>query len=185
MMRVWWLGVVGVALLATGAVGMLVVAAQVDSSSATSRGRAVAPTNAPVDGFASNGERIYYSGVGHVGPIPRVQAGGPGFGGMMGRAGMMGGVGCVGCHGADGRGLVIGMMGPAIEVPDIRYVALVSPHQETSGTTPGWTDTQIADSIRRGVEPSGKRLDPPMPRWDMDDTDMRDLIGYLKELSRP
>lgn len=184
-MKGWLLGVVGVALLATGAAGLLFVAAQADSSSVTSGGRTVVPADASVDGFASNGERIYYTGVGHAGPIPRVQTGGPGFGGMMGRAGVMGGLGCVGCHGADGRGRVIGMMGPAIDVPDIRYVALVSPHEETSGTTPGWTDSQIAASIRRGVEPDGKRLDPPMPRWNMDDTDMKDVIGYLKELSAP
>jgi mono/diheme cytochrome c family protein len=184
-MKGWWLGVAGVAFVAAGIAGLLFVAAQGDSLSGTGGGRAVAPAGASIDGFASNGERIYYTGVGHAGPISRVQTGGQGPGGMMGRAGMMGGVGCVGCHGADGRGRVLGMMGPAIEVPDIRYVTLVSPHQETSGTTPGWTDTQIADSIRRGVEPDGKRLDPPMPQWDMDDTDMRDVIGYLKELSRP
>lgn len=184
-MKSWWLGVVGVALVAAGAAGMLFVAAQSGPLSVPSGSQAAAPAGASVDGFESNGDRIYFTGVGHAGPIPRVSTGSQGFGGMMGRAGMMGGVGCVGCHGADGRGQTIGMMGPTIEVPDIRYVTLVSPHEETSGTTPGWTDTQIADAIRRGVEPSGKRLDPLMPQWNMDDTDMRNVIGYLKELSKP
>jgi mono/diheme cytochrome c family protein len=184
-MKNWWLGVVAVALVAVGAAGLMFVGAQSGPAYVPSGGRAVPPAGASVDGFASNGERIYYSGVGHAGPIARVSTGGQGFGGMMRGSGMMRGVGCVACHGSDGRGRTIGMMGPATEVPDIRYVTLASPHQETSGTTPGWTDAQIMDAIRNGVQPSGKRLDPLMPRWEMDDTDMKDVIGYLKELSRP
>lgn len=184
-MKNGWIASVALALVAAGVLGMTVTLA-LSGPAATPAGiQATAPAATLVDGFASSGERIYYTGVGHTGPIPRVATNGPGLGGMMGRAGMMGGVGCAGCHGSDGRGRTIGMMGPVVQVPDIRYVTLVSPHQETSGTTPGWTDAQIIDSIRRGVEPSGKQLEAPMPRWNMDDTDIRDLIAYLKELSRP
>jgi hypothetical protein len=183
-MKRWWLGLLGVVLVITGAAGIVFVAARTGTGPVASVGRSSGIAATSVDGFASNGERVYFTGVGHAGPIPRASTGDRGFPGMGGRSGMMDALGCAGCHGSDGRGRTIGMMGPAIEVPDIRFAALAGPHEETSGTTPGWTEAQIADAIRRGVEPDGKRLDPPMPRWDMDDTDMRDLIGYLKELSK-
>jgi mono/diheme cytochrome c family protein len=181
-----WLGLTAGGLIAVGLAGLLAVfASPALAPPVVQRPRGVGAA-ASDTGFASNGERIYYTGAGHAGPIPRVDTAGGGFAGMMGsRAGMMGEVGCVVCHGSDGRGRVIDMMGPAVEVPDIRYIALASPKQEASGTVPGWTDAEIAAAIRTGVEPSGQRLEPPMPRWDMDDADMRDTIGYLKELSRP
>jgi len=64
--------------------------------------------------------------------------------------------------------------------PDIRYSTLTGPHEASAG----WTDAQIARAVREGVEPDGEELDPMMPRWDMDETDMRDIINYLKELDR-
>lgn len=181
-----WLGVGAAAFIIVGIVGLL-FAGVVSDPGTTRSGAGTSGTAASgagtVDGFASNGERIYYSGVGSNGPISVAWAYQSGFPGMMGQ-GMMGRTGCVMCHGADGRGRVIRMMGPVVEVPDIRYATLTSPHQETSGTTPGWTDAQIAVAVRRGVEPNGKALDSLMPKWEMGDSDMRDVLDYLKELSR-
>jgi len=131
-----------------------------------------------VDGFASAGERIYYTGISTDGRIPR-SSGRTGRGGM----GMVGDAACVDCHGEDGRGGGIGMMFRTVEVPDIRYSALTSPHTEDKETSPGWTDADIARAIRDGVEPDGARLKAPMPRWEMSDAEIADVIDYLKELS--
>jgi hypothetical protein len=178
-----WLGFVGAAFIVAGTLGLLVGVALLGSGTPAIAPSTGTGTGATVGGFASNGERIFYTGVGHDGAISVAWAYRSGFPGMMG-TGMMGQIGCVTCHGADGRGRVMRMIGPVIEVPDIRYSTLTSPHQDTSGTTPGWTDAQISTAVRRGVEPDGKALDAFMPKWEMDDTDMRDVLDYLKELSR-
>jgi mono/diheme cytochrome c family protein len=70
----------------------------------------------------------------------------------------------------------------SVEVPDIRYTSLTSPHTEDDPPMPAWTDADIARAIREGVEPDGESLDSFMPRWDMSDADIRDVIAYLKEL---
>jgi len=129
--------------------------------------------------YSSAGERIYYTGIGDDGaPIPRSST----RFGMMGR-GMMSGTACVDCHAEDGRGgRVAGMMG-YFEAPDIRYSQLTSPHTEDGETTPGWTDADIRRAIREGTEPNGARLKAPMPRWDMTDNEVDEVIAYLKELS--
>jgi cytochrome c oxidase subunit 2 len=134
--------------------------------------------NAPQGGFSSNGQRIYYTGASAAGPIPRTVAGGR----MMG-FGMMDNMACVDCHGEDGRGGAIGMMFGALEIPDIRYSALTSSRSEDGTTVPAWTDGDIDRAIRDGIEPNGQRLKAPMPRWDMTDTEVADVISYLKELS--
>ena len=128
--------------------------------------------------FASLGQQIYYSGSDANGPIPRSVAGG----GITG-VGMMGSPACVDCHGADGRGGRIGMMFGNVVIPDIRYSTLTTARSEGTATIPAWTDADIARAIRDGVEPSGQSLKSPMPRWSMTDTDMTDVIAYLKELS--
>ncbi len=124
--------------------------------------------------YSSAGERIYYTGVGEDGlPIPRTGS----FG-----MGMMSGTACVDCHGEDGRGGRVTMMMGSFESPDIRYETLTSPHTERGETEPGWSDADIARAIRDGVEPSGDRLRAPMPRWDMTDSEIDEIIAYLKEL---
>lgn len=147
-----------------------------------------------LSGYSSNGERIYYTGVGHDGRITVEWDPSRSFGGgMMGGRGGRGrrgtiGMGCVRCHRADGRGGVLGMMGGLTEAPDIRYSTLTravpeTGEDETATVDAGWTDADIARAITEGLEPDGERLDPLMPRWQMDGIDMRDTIDYLKELS--
>jgi cytochrome c oxidase subunit II len=127
----------------------------------------------------SPGQQIYLTGTSANGPIPSsVPAGG-----MMGQ-GRMGGVSCVDCHGEDGRGGDRAMMFGGVEIPDIRYSVLSSPRSEDSTTAPGWTDRDIARAIRDGIEPNGEQLKAPMPRWDMTDAEIDDVIAYLKELDR-
>jgi mono/diheme cytochrome c family protein len=128
--------------------------------------------------FTSAGQRIYYTGQDADGRvIPRTIAGG----GMMG-LGMMGDVACVDCHGEDGRGGRIGMMFGTVDIADIRYSTLTTSRSEDGTTVPAWTDNDIARAIRDGVEPNGQRLKAPMPRWNMTDGEVTDVIDYLKEL---
>ena len=126
--------------------------------------------------FASNGERIYYTGIsGRTGPIPTT-------GGPMWMA--HGGVGCLACHGVQGRGGVPVMMGTAIP-EDIRYEVLTkSEHEKGKGEMehPSYTDALIKRAITQGVDPAGKPLDWTMPRWQMGDADLNDLLAYLKTL---
>ena len=130
--------------------------------------------------YPTLGERIYYTGYGEDGQIPRSMTGG-----RVRGAGMMMGAACVDCHREDGRGgRLTMMMGRSIDVPDIRYSALTSSHEENGDTEPGWTDSEIAEAIRNGVEPNGQQLRAPMPRWDMTDTEVEAVIDYLKELSQ-
>jgi len=150
----------GITALLVGLVGLAVVVA------------------APRGSFSSPGQRIYYTGADAAGPIPRALAGGS----FMGPS-MMGNVACVDCHGEDGRGGRVGMMSGTVDVPDIRYATLTTARSDEGTTVPAWTDADIARAIRDGIEPNGQRLKAPMPRWSMTDTDISDVIGYLKELS--
>jgi cytochrome c oxidase subunit 2 len=63
-----------------------------------------------------------------------------------------------------------------------RTAVAVATHTEHGPTSPGWSDRDIARAIREGVEPDGERLKAPMPRWDMTDAEIADVIAYLKEL---
>jgi mono/diheme cytochrome c family protein len=135
--------------------------------------------------FASNGEQIYYTGFSRsTGPI-RFQ-GGPHWLQMHGG-------GCVACHGVTGRGGVPVMMGTAIP-EGIRYHVLTTSHEEAeeaegqSGTShehgeSPYTDVTIKRAITQGIDSSGKRLDATMPRWQMSEQDLNDVIAYLKTLN--
>ncbi len=123
--------------------------------------------------FASNGERIYDTGVSaKTGPVRTT--GGPMW--MQ-----MHGAGCVTCHGVHGRGGVPVMMGTAIP-PDIRYEALISGEYEPGEKGTPYTDPLIKRAITEGLDADGKPLDRTMPRWQMSEADMHDLLEYLKSL---
>jgi cytochrome c oxidase subunit 2 len=124
--------------------------------------------------FSSNGEQIYFTGASQKGGyIPRV--GGPPWSQR---------VGCVACHGPNGRGGVPVMMGTAIPA-DIRYDVLTGKVPEAGGEKmdhPPYTDATIKRAITQGVDPAGKPLDWTMPRWQVSDEDVNDLVTYLKTL---
>ncbi len=130
--------------------------------------------------FASNGERIYYTGISTKrGLIPRT--GGPMW---VYHAG----VGCVACHGVHGRGGVPVMMGTAIP-EDIRYATLTAAEHREAGEMKKeesirqpYTDATIKRAVTQGVDAANRPLDWTMPRWQLTDEDWADILAYLKTL---
>ena len=113
--------------------------------------------------FESNGERIYYTGINDKGErIPFT--GGPNWLRVHGGS-------CVNCHGRDGKGSFTPMMCDE-KAPDIRYSELKK--EEMS-------DEEIITAITKGTH-ENEILDYCMPRWQMSDEDLNDVIEYLKRL---
>lgn len=129
--------------------------------------------------FSSNGERIYFTAANSRGEyIP--YTGGPAYGGMM----MSSTLTCASCHGSDGRGGVRYMHMDQVDAPDIRYSALLNDHDEDEDEL--HPDEYSLDTFRNAVvlgqHPDGDSLDRDMPRWDMNDEDLADLLDFLKTL---
>ncbi len=127
--------------------------------------------------FDSNGARIFYTATNENGERIRY-SGGPAAGGMMG-----GGLACASCHGPDGRGGERYIHMQTINAPDIRYVALAA--DEGEGGHEG-AETYDLETFRMAVvegrHPDGERLDSIMPRWQLSDQDLADLLEFLKTL---
>lgn len=87
---------------------------------------------------------------------------------------MMGGqLACVSCHGPGGQGgkHSMGMM-RVMDAKDIRWSVL--------------KDEFDAEKFRlavvKGQDPDGTQLNSDMPRWNISDDDLADLIAFLKTL---
>lgn len=48
---------------------------------------------------------------------------------------------------------------------------------------PAYSEDTLARALRDGVDPTGRALDPLMPRYEMNDADVANLTAYLKTLS--
>ena len=118
--------------------------------------------------FSSNGERIYYTSDSSSGKPIYSQ----GF--MM----MNGSFACVNCHGADGHGGNVFIMMNSFEVPNITWGHLTEDH----GDHPPYTEESVKEAISNGIEPNGEEMSDFMPRWQMADEDLDDLIEFLKTL---
>jgi cytochrome c oxidase subunit 2 len=119
--------------------------------------------------FKSNGERIYFTATSDSGRPIISSIGTMTMGGMMS---------CAVCHGADGKGGWGRMMMGTFDAPDIRYSTLTA----GGGNETPYTDELIKRAITKGVDADGKRLEQPMPVWQMSDSDLNDLLDYLKTL---
>lgn len=117
--------------------------------------------------FKSNGQRIYYTATSNSGQVITASGGPHWF--------LMHGGSCIDCHGPDGRGGYIVPMTDETS-PNITYKAL------TSEENPPYTDDTIKRAITEGLDPAGHKLSNTMPRWNMADSDLDDLISYLKTL---
>ena len=122
-----------------------------------------------VGAFRSNGERIYFTATSERG-TQITYTGGPASSGWM-----MGGgrLACASCHGPNGRGGVhsMGMM-QVMDAKDIRWSALQSEFDAE----------KFRLAVVKGQDPDGTQLKPDMPRWNIGDDDLADLIAYLKTL---
>ncbi|PTD94380.1 cytochrome C oxidase subunit II [archaeon SCG-AAA382B04] len=114
------------------------------------------------ENFTSNGERIYFTGVSETGErIPFI--GGPRWLSVHGGS-------CVDCHGRDREGGFTPMM-CSKETPSITWQHL---------TEHGMSESDVKTVITEGVEPDGEELSSCMPRWQMSQEDLNDLVSYLK-----
>ena len=119
--------------------------------------------------FRSNGERIYFTATSDRGAAI-TYTGGPGASGWM----MMGGrMACVSCHGPNGRGgkHSMGMM-QVMDAKDIRWAVL----------QPEFDAEKFRLAVVKGQDPDGTQLKPDMPRWNISNDDLADLIAFLKTL---
>jgi len=144
------------------------------------RPSALAPGEQQFGRFGSNGQQIYFTATDQSGQ--RVSyTGGPAFGGMM----MGAYLACADCHGADARGGIHYIHMQSVDAPAIFYDALVQMLEEDTGAAPGPGGYTLADfrqAVVDGKDPAGDSLEEVMPRWQMNDTDLADLLEFLKTL---
>ena len=134
--------------------------AQPDTSPGTGWGTGV---------FSTNGERIYFTATSDRGTAI-TYTGGPGSSGWMMGGGQLT---CASCHGPGGKGGVhaMGMM-QTMDAKDIRWSTLQNDY-----------DVQkFKLALTEGKDPDGSQLNSDMPRWNISDEDLADLITYLKTL---
>ncbi|HWR26375.1 MAG TPA: cytochrome c [candidate division Zixibacteria bacterium] len=128
--------------------------------------------------FQSNGERIYFTSTSNSSKPITASIGNMTLGG--------GAVSCARCHGEDGKGMSGMFMMWKFEAPDIRYSTLTETGHGGHGTheesEKPYTDELIKRAILQGLDPEGKHLEPPMPQFNMPESDLNDLIEYLKTI---
>jgi cytochrome c oxidase subunit II len=130
----------------------------------------------PFRSYASNGERVYFTGQSETDPQITSQ--------MQGMHRMQAGsMACADCHGSDGRGGTVRMMMSSFDAPDIRYSTLIEgEHGDAHGEHAPYMDEDIKRAITEGIDPAGEELEWIMPRWEMTDEQLNDLIAYMKTL---
>ena len=121
--------------------------------------------------FRSNGERLYFTATSERGTALTYTGGPASTGWMM----MQGQLACVSCHGPDGRGGKHRMgMGTTqvMDAKDIRWSVL----------QPEFDAEKFQLAVMKGQDPAGTQLSSDMPRWNISDADLADLVAYLKTL---
>ena len=119
--------------------------------------------------FSTNGERIYFTATSDRG-TEITYTDGPGSNGWMMGGGQLT---CASCHGPGGKGGVhaMGMM-QTMDAKDIRWSVLQS--EFDAG--------KFKLAVTQGQDPDGTHFNVDMPRWNIGDEDLADLIAYLKTL---
>jgi cytochrome c2 len=130
--------------------------------------------------FSSNGQRIYFTATSERG-TEITYTGGPVMGMMM----MGGRLACVSCHGVDATGGKHMMHMEIMDAPDIRLSTLSSGQhaQELKAESHDrYEFDDFKNSVEYGKHPDGDILSNDMPRWHMNDSDLKDLMNYLETL---
>lgn len=121
------------------------------------------------------GKRIYVTGQGEHAILARLI--GPGIDAPAT------GFPCIQCHKEGGEGAREG----GVLAPDITRDNLTIDHsgiRRTGRQHLPYDDATLKRAIRDGVDPAGNALHPAMPRYKFDETDLEDLIAYLKVLGK-
>ena len=63
-------------------------------------------------------------------------------------------------------------------VPDISWKSLISADMDH----PAYTIPTLKRAITLGIDPANKPLEYPMPRWQMADPDLDDLVAFIQTL---
>jgi mono/diheme cytochrome c family protein len=132
--------------------------------------------------YESNGAQIYYTSTSKQGTYIGYR-GGPASGGMM-----MGRMTCAACHGSDGRGGVHWMHMQQMDAPDIRWITLsgeahgVHDDHDEEMEDIAYDEEVFKNAVLRGLAHEGQLLSSTMPRWEMNEADLEDLISFLKNL---
>gem|GEM_PF-2362608 len=89
---------------------------------------------------------------------------------------------CVHCHGPKGKGGI--WMTNEVKAPDISYKNLSSDEAPYTGHKghKAYNDELIIRAVRQGIASDGRIFDTSMPRWAIEDDDIKDLIDFLKTL---
>ncbi|UCF95004.1 MAG: ABC transporter substrate-binding protein [Desulfobacterales bacterium] len=86
---------------------------------------------------------------------------------------------CVNCHHYDGQGLdEVG-----VTATNVTWEDLTRPYRikRSKGRVhPPYTEETLARAIREGIDPAGNTLEYSMPRYEISDEELADLIAYLK-----
>jgi mono/diheme cytochrome c family protein len=87
---------------------------------------------------------------------------------------------CMGCHNTDLSGSTAPLTDP--NHPGVTaYSSNITPDVATG--IGDWTDQQLDDAIRKGIDDADKPMCPPMPIYSsMSDTDAKDIIAYLRSV---
>lgn len=124
------------------------------------------------ESIVARGRRIYEKGEGESAVTARIR------GGTDVPAAVLP---CISCHGTDGRGRTEGGITPS----DIRYGELTKPYEVSSASgrrRAPYNDALLRRALTMGVDSSGHRFDPLMPRFQMTRSDIDALIAYLHTL---
>jgi mono/diheme cytochrome c family protein len=165
--RRWWL--LGVPLL--------VLCAWAGSVLPRSRGAPAVERGGPLTESEQRGKALFLRGV--------MSSGAP----VVGRLGPEGveltgpDAACGRCHGPRGRGTGEG----GVAAPSIQASRLFAPVSRADPDTgqwerPAYDDRTLAEALRRGVSSGGRALGPVMPRFELPERELEELLAYLHRL---
>ncbi len=96
---------------------------------------------------------------------------------------------CANCHRRSGMGTAEGSLVVPAVVNSVLFAPVTrgapqlgEPRTTGAGTRPAYTDDALLRALRDGVDPTGRKLSPTMPRYALSDADAKALATYLRGL---